>query len=350
MNQEKKVKPLVSIICITYNQEKFIAKALDGFLIQQTNFPIEILVHDDCSTDGTQAILKEYASKNKDIRLVIENENKYSKRDFSFLENMFKKSKGKYIALCEGDDYWTDSKKLQKQVDYLEKDTTFSMCFHPVEVLYEDKSKSPYIFPEENSSSSFTLEKLLNRNFIQTNSVMYRRQTYKNIKLDIMPIDLYLHLYHAKYGKIGFLNDVMGVYRKHPDGIWWETSNNPDKYWIENWEAQVKFYQKILRLFDKNIKFKKIIYSNISNVFNNLAEIDLKKNTKLLTAAVAEYPDYAVIKITSDLALKSELGALVKENKKLLKLINKQEVELNTVKSSKLWKLKGVLLNMMGRK
>ena len=134
--------PLVSICCLTYNHAPFVRQCLDGFLMQKTTFPIEILIHDDCSTDGTDAIIKEYTEKYPDIiKPLFETENKYSngyrgKMDITF---NYSRAQGKYIASCEGDDYWTDPLKLQKQVDFMEANPEYSVCFHSVD-LYDNRN------------------------------------------------------------------------------------------------------------------------------------------------------------------------------------------------------------------
>lgn len=131
--------PLVSICCLTYNHEPFIRKCLDGFLMQETNFPIEILIHDDASTDGTDEIIKEYAEKYTCLILpLFESENQYSKgkqNEIDFFN--YRRARGKYIAYCEGDDYWTDPLKLQKQVDFMESHPDYSVCFHRCQYFNE---------------------------------------------------------------------------------------------------------------------------------------------------------------------------------------------------------------------
>ena len=116
--------PLVAIRCITYNHEPYIRDALNGFVMQKTNFPFVAIVHDDASTDGTAEIIREYAAKYPNIiKPIFETENQYSKHDGSISRIMAEaqeRSGAKYIAMCEGDDYWTDPNKLQKQVDFLE--------------------------------------------------------------------------------------------------------------------------------------------------------------------------------------------------------------------------------------
>lgn len=132
INEEKDTRPImVSIRCTAYNHEKYIRDALEGFVMQKTNFRFEAIVHDDASTDGTAAIIREYAEKYPDIiKPIYETENQYSKHDGSLTKIMNSACKGKYIAMCEGDDYWTDPYKLQKQVDFLENNPGFTMVWH----------------------------------------------------------------------------------------------------------------------------------------------------------------------------------------------------------------------------
>lgn len=135
--------PLVSVCCITYNHESYIAQALDGFLMQRTSFPFEVLIHDDASTDNTADIIREYEKKfPKIIKPIYQKENQYSqgKRDISATWN-FPRAKGKYIAMCEGDDYWIDENKLQMQVDFLENNLEYGMCYTNFNLVSE-KSKN----------------------------------------------------------------------------------------------------------------------------------------------------------------------------------------------------------------
>jgi len=133
---------LVSINCITYNHGKYITDAIEGFLMQKTNFNFEILIHDDASTDETPEIIKKYEEKYPSIiKAIYQKENQYSKSikvDYVF---NFKRAIGKYIAECEGDDYWTDPYKLQKQVDYMENNPGCIMCFHPAKRITPDKKE-----------------------------------------------------------------------------------------------------------------------------------------------------------------------------------------------------------------
>jgi glycosyltransferase involved in cell wall biosynthesis len=122
--------PVASVCCLTYNHKKYIRKAIDSFLMQDTNFPFEIVVHDDASTDGTRDIVLEYAKRYpRIIKLVLQTENQYRKGGLIGVRLVFPKTKGRYVALCEGDDYWTDSRKLQKQVDFLDAHSEYVITY-----------------------------------------------------------------------------------------------------------------------------------------------------------------------------------------------------------------------------
>lgn len=139
-------KILLSIRCLVYNHEPFLRQCLDGFVMQKTNFRFEAIVHDDASTDGSAAIIREYAEKYPDIiKPIYETENQYSKHDGSLGRIMNAACKGKYIAVCEGDDYWIDPLKLQKQVDFMESHPDYSMCFHRARIENETSKTEFYI-------------------------------------------------------------------------------------------------------------------------------------------------------------------------------------------------------------
>ena len=137
--------PLVSIKCTVYNHEPYLRQCLDGFVMQKTNFPFEAIVHDDASTDGSAAIIREYAEKYPDIiKPIYETENQYSKKDDSLgrIMNAAIHPDAKYIALCEGDDYWIDPLKLQKQIDFLEAQADYGLAYSKVKTYIHKDRKS----------------------------------------------------------------------------------------------------------------------------------------------------------------------------------------------------------------
>lgn len=224
---ENQQKYLVAIKCITYNHEKYLADALEGFVMQKTNFPFVAIVHDDASMDGTAAILRQYAEKYPDIiHPIYETENQYSKRDGSLgriMNEAVAATGAKYIAMCEGDDYWTDPNKLQKQVDFLEGHEDYSICFHSVNVLNQTLEKIVDDFITRDVPGRSTIEDLSKGNYIHTPSVMYR---YDSSITDIISQmgnlgvgDYISHMLHACNGKIMKLPDVMAIYR-YGVGVW----------------------------------------------------------------------------------------------------------------------------------
>ena len=246
MSQE----PKVTICCITYNQEKYIRQALDGFVAQKTNFPFIVKIGDDCSSDNTKKIIEEYAKKYPEIiKPIYQKENT---KIYGNLCDVYSDINTPYVAICEGDDYWTDENKLQKQVDFLEKNPQYSICFHPVKVIFENKEARNYIYPKH--KKEFTFEKLLYSNFIQTNSVMYRwnfrnERIEKYLPKNIMPIDWYIHLAHAKTGKIGYINKVMAAYRRQPKGVWYNSFKDNIKLNLEYGIEKINFHRLVWERF-----------------------------------------------------------------------------------------------------
>jgi glycosyltransferase involved in cell wall biosynthesis len=216
--------PLVDIIMPTYNHERFIAQSIESVLAQQTNFEYRLNIADDCSTDNTQMIIKDYAQKHPDqISVVLSPHNIGIVHKDRLSIRVLKLCTAKYVALLEGDDYWTDPHKLQRQVDFLEGHPDFAICCHNVTMFYEDGSgKTTNLLPPDHPEVS-TLEHLLFVNFIPTCSVLFRRglfgelpDWYYTLKLGDWPI----HIMNAQHGKIGYINEVMAAYRFHQGGFW----------------------------------------------------------------------------------------------------------------------------------
>lgn len=237
--------PLVSIVCITYNHEPYIRQCLDGFMMQQTDFPFEVLIHDDASTDRTAEIIREYAAKYPDIiKPIYQTENQYSKGVKIGVTYLYPRAKGKYIAECEGDDYWTDPLKLQKQVDFLEEHPDYSLCFHRVTVKYEDNLQGEDVFAHVHSGEC-SLDYMLKRWTIPTCSVVFRRVVIDHIPQnpDFKYSDNVLFLTCFVLGRV-FCNDgILGVYRRNRGG--W-TMNKTD---IELLRNQYIHYNALLESF-----------------------------------------------------------------------------------------------------
>lgn len=221
---------MVTIRCLTYNHEPYIRQCLEGFVIQKTSFRFEAIVHDDASTDGTATIIREYAERYPDIiKPIYETENQYSKHDGSIRRIMDAHTHGKYVAICEGDDYWTDPFKLQKQVDFLESHPDYVMCSHRFDQYYEDEQRLEKERDETFQGADYDLKNLIGGRWLtQTLTVIYRRsaldlQHYESYG---MSMDIILFYALLKEGKGYCFPDVMGVYRYHNGGVWSEVSLN----------------------------------------------------------------------------------------------------------------------------
>lgn len=237
----------VSILCVTYNHAEFIRQTLDGFIMQKTDFPFEVLIHDDASTDGTADIIREYAEKYPDIiKPILQTENQWSKGVLITQKYLYPKIQGEYVAVCDGDDCWTDSCKLQKQADFLDSHLDYAICFHPVSVVYNN-TDSQTIWPSKREIKHISLNTLLYGNFIPNCAVMYRWQPnglniMKDWPKNIYPGDWFVHLLHAKHGKIGFVSDVMAMYRRHANGISFVSESGIDSLHTKYGIQELNFY------------------------------------------------------------------------------------------------------------
>ena len=212
--------PIVSICCITFNHKDYIRETIDGFLLQNVSFAMEIIIHDDASTDGTREILLEYKEKFPDlIHLILQDENQYSKGNKPLNKFVFPQAKGRYIAICEGDDYWTDPNKLQRQVDFLEENPNLIFCYHHASILDFDgeiisgnAGNEIVIIPPEKTISTF----------IRLLTLVFRNQLENYIKIDFGPIfsgDVALRAYLSTLGGGAYLPLNGAIYRRHPGGV-----------------------------------------------------------------------------------------------------------------------------------
>lgn len=219
MNTNERPSLLVSVCMITYNHESYIAQAIEGVVSQQVNFSLELLISDDCSTDRTKAICVAYQQKYPAIIKLIDREQNVG-MNMNFIDTL-KRCKGKYIALCEGDDYWIANDKLQKQIDFLENNQNFSICFHRVRLVYDVNIRKA--FPDLNvkTPSESTIYDLAKGNFIHTPSCVFRNQNFifPSWIYTAFPPDWVVHLLNARYGKICFIKEELSAYRIHTGGI-----------------------------------------------------------------------------------------------------------------------------------
>ena len=291
---------IVSVSCITFNHAPYIRACLDGFLMQKTSFVFEILIHDDCSTDGTREIIEEYSKKYPDIIFpIFQTENQYSKGVRGMMARFnFPRSRGKYIALCEGDDYWSDPYKLQRQVDFLEVNTDFSICFHNMKILNESNpSALEFTNSKDQESVSSILDLASKGNFMFTASVVFKKPKdgFPNWLTDLPIGDYAIHLFNAQFGKIKFLDQVMGVYRIHAGGVWGSFSKEKlyDR-WIPMLEQlQDKFSDEV----NKTLRAQKI-YSLLDVYMISFEKKDNKKANEVMALIMKVNPFFMAMKLT----------------------------------------------------
>ena len=217
------MNPIVSISCITYNHAPYLRECLESFLMQKTAFSFEVMIHDDCSTDGTQDIIKEYAEKYPNIFFpLIQKENQYSKGVRGMMARFnFPRCRGKYLALCEGDDYWTDPYKLQKQVDFLEANKEFTGCGTNSMLIYQnrnDKKSHPFKFKIE--KDVLEINDLIKVRPFHTATFVFRKIEIPTAYFNsILSGDRLMFLLVANHGKVKVLEDITTVYRKNEGGL-----------------------------------------------------------------------------------------------------------------------------------
>lgn len=261
---------LVSISCITYNHAPYIRQCLEGFMMQQCNFPFEVLIHDDASTDGTQEIIKEFQEKYPDIiKPIFQTENQFSKGVRGMMARFnFPRSQGKYIALCEGDDYWTDPLKLQKQVDFLEENEEYSFVSGNTELINNGVRQSHL-----KSISEIKFEDILVSNILGTNTctLLFRSSAltdrYYQFSSKVKFGDWILYLFLLKFGQGFYLSDVLGCYRVHNTGMWSSMSEIDRVYnLLEMHNHFEEVFPEYLTQIKKN-KLKELV--NFQNIILN---------------------------------------------------------------------------------
>ena len=210
--------PLVSIVTLAYNHGKYIRQCLDGFVMQVTDFPFEVIIHDDASTDDTAEIIREYERKYPNIiKPIYQTENQYSKGVAIGTTFLYPKVQGRYIAECEGDDWWTDPNKLQKQVDYMESHPKCSMCCTNYSSF---RMKDQFLKTDEITSRRFNTLSLMRSNKIGTLTVLYRKHLLMEYIEKVRPKmpsfrmgDVPLWIWMTHKGYIKELPEITAVYR-----------------------------------------------------------------------------------------------------------------------------------------
>jgi glycosyltransferase involved in cell wall biosynthesis len=217
-------EPLVSVCILAYNHENFITEAVEGALMQKTDYDCEIIIAEDRSTDRTRRIVQDFQEKYPGkIRLLLAKRNLYSINRHLPVLGTLSAARGKYIALCEGDDYWTDELKLQKQTDYMEAESDSAICFTSALFKYEEVRREPFSWPDLDRSE-YSFDDIIRENFIPTCTAILRNKLINSIPgwLIKEATDSWWPLYvlAAEHGDIGYIGDVSGVRRKHQGAVY----------------------------------------------------------------------------------------------------------------------------------
>lgn len=289
---------MVSIICLAYNHEKYIRETLDGFVSQKTNFPFEVIIHDDASRDHTADIIREYEEKYPNIiKPIYQSQNQYSQGTNIYKEYVLPKMSGKYVAFCEGDDFWSDSNKLQKQVAVMEQNPDCSLCVHKVAEIYEDGTANGTVFP----STPVNPGKMSSRDFFKigrqysfhTSSYFFRMEHFREYVLNPPEFtkkcdvgdEVYM-LFFGHLGKIYYHEEMMSCYRRGVAGSW-SVQN------LTNVEKQIshgKHMIETLAAFDEHTKkqYHDICVQRIARQLSVTAVLE-KSASRLLKRENREY-------------------------------------------------------------
>ena len=263
--------PLLSICCIAYNHENYIRNCLEGFLLQKVDFPIEILIFDDASTDNTQKIIKEFERKDNRIITFLQKDNQWNQGKYGLLDWLFPAAQGKYMALCEGDDYWIDPLKLQKQVDFMEANTDCALVFHLANYINDNYKILGLHGPKiKEGYKVFDIKDAILQasTLIPTNAMLFQAKYVKDefpVWFKEAPVgDVPLTLLLARKGKLGFINEVMSNYRVMTP---------------ESWSKQMQLdRRKRINHFFKIKKMWKVFNKWSKYEYNEVIENKLKKH------------------------------------------------------------------------
>ena len=257
----------VSIICNTYNHEKYIEDALKSFLIQKTNFKFEILVHDDASTDRTQEIIRKYENKYPNIiKPIYQKENQYSKDPKNIEKIQTNRIRGKYVAICEGDDFWSDENKLQMQYDILEKNPKINICSHSVRKVKEDGTKTQKIVRPQRKDTIISVEQVISGGggLVGTSSLFIRSSFYKNQPKFIRDfnLDYFIQISNSLPNGMYYIDKIMSSYRL-------ESISSVTKEWSKNRDIKLTMNTRIIEMLKKineetNGKYNNAILEAIS--------------------------------------------------------------------------------------
>ena len=260
-------KPVVSICCAAYNHENFISEAIESFLMQETDFPFEVLINDDCSTDSTANIIRDYEKKYPNIiKPIYQKENRYSKGIIISSTFNIPRAKGKYIAFCEGDDYWTDKNKLQIQTDEMKKYPNIDLSFHYASELIDNKIGKTIAKHSHKNDIFSTSEVIVGGGvFMPTASLIIKKSAVENLPdwfyTDAPISDLIYQIFGSLNGAL-YINKNMSIYRKGDSGSWSQMNRSTEKKISHRKKMNIVFNNMISSL----PKHKKVIKKKVADI------------------------------------------------------------------------------------
>lgn len=241
------MKDGVTVYCLTYNHKEYIEKTLEGFVSQNVSFPYKVIVHDDASTDGTQEIILQYAKKYpKIIFPILQNENQYSKNMGIYVNFIRPLIETKYTAICEGDDYWSDSGKLQLQYDYMERNPECSLCVHNTEMMDEKGNSIKKMFNSSKVNVDYDAAQVIGKGpggLFHTSSFFYRTEL-RDCRPDAFVMkyvgDYPLAIYLSCNGYVHYIGKVMSKYRVGSVNSWVKASNKDTNKKLQHIEDEIQ--------------------------------------------------------------------------------------------------------------
>jgi len=251
----------ISVCLITYNQEGYISQAIESIVNQKTSFSFELIIGEDCSKDNTRQVCEAYQQRYPGLIRLLP-----SSKNYGMMGNFIRtlnSANGKYIAFCEGDDYWSDENKLQKQVEFLESNTDYTLVGHNYERLYKNNTKGK-VDRRPEAKNSFVIDDYIKSHFIHINTLLYKKVAtvpdwFSSLSVGDQPLIIYM----AQYGKIGYMNDFMSVYRINDESF---MSTNKVSQVIKNFIKDLmvineKTYHQYEKSFAVRIRIEQLMYS-----------------------------------------------------------------------------------------
>lgn len=266
-------EPVVSICCITYNHEQYISEAINSFLMQETDFPFEVVIGEDCSTDNTRKIVEKYKEMYPNIIKLIVSENNVGMQANG--QRTMEACIGEYMALCEGDDYWTDKKKLQIQIDEMRKYSNISLSFHLSSTI---NNLNIQIQPKLQKRNRFySVEEIITGDFhlVQTNTIVIKKEKIDSLNFDLLsesPVgDVWLRINAAIPNGALFINKTMSTYRIQSENSWSSSMQEDNKF--------MKFISQMMQSIDDFDQYWEFKYTKEFLIYKNMyIDVVMKKN------------------------------------------------------------------------